>query len=307
MSLLRNLTPSILRRMKIAQSTTRVTTMPISRTPRDLDEARKKRKSNKKRIRNGNKTKVGRNAFARRTGKIKSFRLSILLDRVGWRLASMGIVTLFGLLLGHVITNENFFVDSIELVSTEYVPGDEIYRASGVHGINVFWINPSDVESNIESVPGIARAVVEFEWPSTLYVEVREKEPILLWKQAGKSVWVDEFGKTFPARQHLSWLLPIIVDDATEPLGIDEYIPIDVLEGARQLKTLRPNIELLHYDVGQGLSYQDGRDWRGYFGTGNNMGTKLLVYETLIENLMSRGIWPKVVSVVEPGTPFHRE
>ena len=243
MSLLRNLTPSISRRMKIAQSTTRVATMPISRTPRDLDEARKKRKSNKRRIRNGNKTKVGRNAFARRTGKIKSFRLSMLLDRVGWRLASMGIVTLFGLLLVHVITNENFFVDSIELVR----------------------------------------------------------------KQAGKSVWVDEFGKTFPARQHLSWLLPIIVDDATEPLGIDEHIPIDVLEGARQLKTLRPNIELLHYDVGQGLSYQDGRDWRGYFGTGNNMGTKLLVYETLIENLMSRGIWPKVVSVVEPGTPFHRE
>ena len=80
-----------------------------------------------------------------------------------------------------------------------------------------------------------------------------------------------------------------------------------MLEGARQLKILRPNIELLHYDIGQGLSYQDGRDWRGYFGTGNNMGTKLLVYETLVENLMSRDIWPKVVNVVEPGTPFHRE
>lgn len=307
MSLLRNLTPSFLRRVNITQSSAKVTTMPRSRTPRDLDEARKKRKINKRRVRNGNRIKVGRNAFARRTSKLKSFRFSVWLDRVGWRFASMGIVTLFGLLLGHVITNDNFFVDSIELVSTDYVPGDEIYRASGVHGMNVFWINPSDVESRIESVPGVKHAVVEFEWPATLYVEVAEKEPIILWKQAGKSVWVDENGKTFPARHHLSWLLPIVVDDATEPLGIDEYIPIDVLEGARQLKILRPNIELLHYDIGQGLSYQDGRDWRGYFGTGNNMGTKLLVYETLVENLMSRDIWPKVVNVVEPGTPFHRE
>ena len=281
--------------------------MPISRTPRDLDEARRNRNSKKRRIRNINRTKLGSNTVAKRTVRLKSLNFPFGFDRVGWRLASMTIVTLFGLLLGYAITNENFFVDSIELVRTDYVPGDEIYRASGVHGMNVFWINPADVQSNIQSVPGIEQAVVEFEWPSTLYVEVKEKEPVLLWKQAGKSVWVDEFGKTFPARHYLSWLLPIIVDDATGPLSIDEYIPIDVVEGARQLKTLRPNIELLHYDVGRGLSYQDGRNWRGYFGTGNNMGTKLLVYETLVENFMSRGIWPKIVSVVEPGTPFHRD
>ena len=122
MSLLRNLTPSFLRRVNITQSSAKVTTMPISRTPRDLDEARKKRKINKRRVRNGNRIKVGRNAFARRTSKLKSFRFSVWLDRVGWRFASMGIVTLFGLLLGHVITNDNFFVDSIELVSTDYVP-----------------------------------------------------------------------------------------------------------------------------------------------------------------------------------------
>ena len=293
--------------MKINQPTNRTGAMPISRTPRDLDEARRKRNSKKSRIRNINRTKLGRNTVAKRTVRLKSLNFPFVFDRVGWRLASMAIVTLFGLLLGYAITNENFFVDSIELVRTDYVPGDEIYRASGVHGMNVFWINPADVQSNIQGVPGIEQAVVEFEWPSTLYVEVKEKEPVLLWKQAGKSVWVDEFGKTFPARHYLSWLLPITVDDATGPLSIDEYIPIDVVEGARQLKTLRPNIELLHYDVGRGLSYQDGRNWRGYFGTGNNMGTKLLVYETLVENFMSRGIWPKIVSVVEPGTPFHRE
>lgn len=293
--------------MNITRPTNRAGTMPISRTPRDLDEARRNRNSKKRRIRNINRTKLGSNTVAKRTVRLKSLNFPFVFDRVGWRLASMTIVTLFGLLLGYAITNENFFVDSIELVRTDYVPGDEIYRASGVHGMNVFWINPADVQSNIQSVPGIEQAVVEFEWPSTLYVEVKEKEPVLLWKQAGKSVWVDEFGKTFPARHYLSWLLPITVDDATRPLGIDEYIPIDVVEGARQLKILRPNIELLHYDVGRGLSYQDGRNWRGYFGTGNNMGTKLLVYEALVENFMSRGIWPKIVSVVEPGTPFHRE
>ena len=119
---------------------------------------------------------------------------------------------------------------------------------------------------------------------------------------------VDGGGHTFPARQQLDWLLPVVVDDDVEsPLVPGALIPIDVVVGARQLKQLRPNIELLHYDVGQGLSYQDGRDWRGFFGIGNDMTMKLLVYETLIERLVTRGIWHKTISVVDPGNPFHRE
>ena len=109
MSLLRNLTPSFVRRMKINQPTNRAGAMPISRTPRDLDEARRKRNSKKSRIRNINRTKLGSTTVAKRTVRLKSPNFPFVYDRVGWRLASMTIVTLFGLLLGYAITNENFF------------------------------------------------------------------------------------------------------------------------------------------------------------------------------------------------------
>lgn len=92
-------------------------------------------------------------------------------------------------------------------------------------------------------------------------------------------------------------------DDATTD---SIFVPPDVLDGALQLRDLRPNIEELFYSPAQGLSYQDGRGWRAYFGTGHNMHQKLAVYETLVENLLARGIVPAVISVSNQERPYYR-
>ena len=295
---------------RVAAVRARHVAMPVARTPRELDAARKRRNSLgrrravRRRVRRGSRTRWSWNFLQKRRERPQ---ISFSGVRVGWRLGSLGLVLLFGALLSYALTEPSFFVYSIELVDTDFIPGDEVYRASGIHGLNIFWVDPDEVAANIEIVPGVRHVTVEVDWPATVYVEVDEKEPVLLWRQGGEQVWVDGGGHTFPARQQLDWLLPVIVDDVESPLVHGALIPIDVVAGARQLKQLRPNIELLYYDVGQGLSYQDGRDWRGFFGTGNDMTMKLLVYETLIERLVTRGIWPKTISVVDPGNPFHRE
>jgi hypothetical protein len=117
---------------------------------------------------------------------------------------------------------------------------------------------------------------------------------------------VDEDGVIFPARAELPDLLPIVVDDVTSVPSADERVPAAAIQGAMELKQLRNNIELLHYDAVNGLSYQDGRNWRGYFGVGTGMEARLIVYETLIENLLSRGIQPSVVNVMDADAPFYR-
>ena len=78
-----------------------------------------------------------------------------------------------------------------------------------------------------------------------------------------------------------------------------------VVLGAQQLKTLRSNIDVLYYDPAHGLSYQDGRGWRGYFGIGTNMAAKITVYEALVENLLSRGIQPVRIDVTNPNAPVY--
>ncbi len=96
-------------------------------------------------------------------------------------------------------------------------------------------------------------------------------------------------------------------DKATnEPDAAVAFVPRDVLEGALQLRELRPNIEQLYYSRAGGLSYQDGRGWRAYFGTGRDMHQKLVVYETVVAQLMARGIRPEYISVSNQYKPYYR-
>lgn len=84
------------------------------------------------------------------------------------------------------------------------------------------------------------------------------------------------------------------------------FVPRDVLEGALQLRALRPNIDKLYYRPSGGLSYQDGRGWRAYFGVGQDMHQKLVVYETVVAQLMERGIRPEYISVSNQYKPYYR-
>ncbi len=83
------------------------------------------------------------------------------------------------------------------------------------------------------------------------------------------------------------------------------FVPQEVLRGALQLRELRPDIEELYYRPYGGLSFEDGRGWRGYFGTGTEMNQKLAIYETIVSDLLSRGIRPAQISVSNQEKPYY--
>ena len=83
-------------------------------------------------------------------------------------------------------------------------------------------------------------------------------------------------------------------------------MPEAVLAGALQLRELRPNIDKLYYQPSDGLGYQDGRGWTAYFGAGRDMHQKLVVYETIVANLLERGARPAYISVANQYKPYYR-
>lgn len=84
------------------------------------------------------------------------------------------------------------------------------------------------------------------------------------------------------------------------------FVPEAVLAGALQLRELRPNIDKLYYKPSDGLGYQDGRGWTAYFGAGRDMHQKLVVYETIVANLLERGARPAYISVANQYKPYYR-
>jgi cell division septal protein FtsQ len=226
---------------------------------------------------------------------------------LSWRAVSFSMVLVLSALLLHMLSSPDYYINSINLAGSKNIPGDEIYRLSGVAGLNVLWLDPNQVKKNVELIPGIKSMVIDTQWTNTIYIQVVENEPVLVWSQGGQTVWVDKDGVTFPARGQNPNVIPIVVDDANTPLAPNSRIPVNAIQGALQLKQLRNNIELLHYDAVNGLSYQDGRNWRGYFGVGTDMEMKLAVYETLVANLVARGVKPTMISVVNKDAPYYRK
>jgi hypothetical protein len=107
------------------------------------------------------------------------------------------------------------------------------------------------------------------------------------------------------ARHESSDLLLILSQQPTK-LYVGERIPMDVVLGGLQLRQERPNIGSLFYELGNGLSYKDGRNWRAYFGTGVDMNQKLAVYEALVADIQARGLQPIYISVINKDKPFYR-
>lgn len=235
-----------------------------------------------------------------------------------WVSLSLLALTVWALYL--VGMDVDFYLTTVPVEGVNVIPAAEIVAASGLGGNHVFSVNPGEAAERINEVPGVISATVTLQWPNEVLIQVAEDEPIVIWQEGGMDFWVTEDGRILPSRGMAAGLLRIVSERQPAPvIGIDEgqeeretavtpsgidFVSIDVLEGALQLRQLRPNIDQLYYAPAEGLSYQDGRGWRAYFGTGTDMSQKLVVYEAIIQNLMDQELTPAYVSVGNQEKPY---
>jgi len=262
-------------------------------------------------IRTPRRSATARRPAVRRQGRSP---LSGIGRRFSWRFVSAGLV-LASIALGvFIFTNPIFLVTQVEVGGVRNVPPDEIFTNSGIAGYHILWVDPQEVQQNVTQSPSLSSAQVVLQWPARVIIFVREREPALVWEQGGEHYWVDVNGNLMRLRQDLPNLVRVINEGEAIPFSCpgpgcseEDKVTIDpaVVLGAQQLKTLRSNIDMLYYDPVRGLSYQDGRGWRGYFGIGTNMDLKLVIYETLVDNLQQRGITPIHIDVSNPDAPFY--
>lgn len=250
------------------------------------------------------------------------------------RWVSLGILLLCAFALYLIGGDQAFALNSIPVAGAEVIPPQEIVAASGLAGIHVFGADPEEAAARVAALPGVISATVSLEWPNQALIQIQEDTPVAVWRQNGQSFWISQEGVLFPARASTPGLLvieaeaeaPLIApppkptpEVALEAAGAETeaaatapaagglpFVPADVLQGALQLRQLRPNIEALYYRPSGGLSYQDGRGWRAYFGVGDDMAQKLVVYETLVERLQAANLRLEYVSVSNPQKPFYR-
>lgn len=200
--------------------------------------------------------------------------------------------------------DQSFYLTTIPVEGAQVFSASEIVATSGLANLHVFAADPNEAARRIGEMPGIKSAEVRLEWPNVVTIKVTETEPVALWKQNGRTYWIDQSGRLIPSRAGTNGLL-MIESEVDETLTDDAYVAQDVLAGALRLRDLRANIDRLNYEPGNGLSYQDGRGWRAFFGSGLNMEQKLAVYETVVDELLARAVTPAYISVRNEAKPYY--
>ena len=228
-------------------------------------------------------------------------------------------------------SDERFYLTYIPVEGASTIDINRIVEESGLAGHHVFAVDPQEAADRIHEVPGVVTATVTLYWPNDVLIRVSEKPPLAVWQEGDLSYWIDADGQLSKARADTFGLLSIIseipaataapieevIDEKTDDDKDDEvkeegpgsqaaFVPRDVLAGALQLRQLRPNIDKLYYKPAEGLGYQDGRGWTAYFGTGRDMHQKLVVYETIVANLLAEGVQPAYISVANQHKPYYR-
>ncbi|MCB9419426.1 MAG: FtsQ-type POTRA domain-containing protein [Ardenticatenaceae bacterium] len=265
-----------------------------------------------------------RNQRRRRQAYIPVASIKQVVFSARWiSLLLLAIVTAALVLIG---LDENFYLTVIPVDGTVSVPASEIVEASQLAGAHIFSVEPEAAAERVAEVPGVINAAVSLSWPNKVLIEVEEDSPVAVWQEGEQQFWVTGNGRLIPVRATVPGLLliesempaaaaPIVVGSESEdgntavspePQANLAFIPQDVLAGAEQLRQLRPNIEKLYYRGDSGLSYQDGRGWRVFFGTGTDMNQKLVIYETIVDDLLARGLTPQYISVSNQKKPYYR-
>lgn len=221
------------------------------------------------------------------------------------RWASLSILVGITAVFYRAGVDQTYQVSAVEVAGATTLSREAVAEASGLEGMHVFWLDPVEAAARVAETPSVLTATVEIGWPNRVHITVVERAPVMVWDQAGDRFWVDRKGRLMQARHDSTGLL-IILSQEPETLSVGERVPVAVMASALQLREERPNVVSLYYERHNGLSYQDGRNWRVYFGTGWDMNQKLTVYEALVDDLLARGEQPKYISVVNKEKPFYR-
>jgi hypothetical protein len=260
------------------------------------------------------------------------------------RWISLGLLIISVYALIDIYNEQRFYLTYIPVEGSIAISPEEIARASGLAGRHAFAADPTEAAKKIGELPGIISATVTLRWPNQVFIAVNEEVPVAIWAENGKEYGVTQSGRLIPAVQLRPDLLRIESEseitqlaavgdrspgelsgtdekgEAGNATGIPEtvkdeaqaeqltslaFIPPDILNGAMQLQALRPAIDTLYFKPAGGLSYEDERGWRGYFGTGMQMNQKLVVYEAIVADLKARGIQPEYISVSNQEKPYY--
>lgn len=264
---------------------------------------------------------------------------AIPMIRPGWRLISGLLVIAMTALLIIVTSTATFEVKAPRISGLGRLSQSDVEAVLNLKGKSIITVNPADIRSSLEKAfPELSAVAVSIGLPADVAIAVRERQPVLAWNVKDKITWIDPEGVMFSPRGDAAGLLTIQSDEnppmaqvlpaasdpaqitatatAADPTAAAAQPVIDpatqrvdpkIITAAGLLKSQMPENSSLVYTKLNGLGWSDPRGWQVYFGVNfDDMQEKLVMYQTIVDQLTQKQITPVLISVENINAPYYR-
>jgi len=236
--------------------------------------------------------------------------------RANLRFASIIISLFLGAAIYLAFTLPYFFVPSATVLGNNHITVEEINSILGVTGQSIFTVQPDELQTRLRlNYPELLSAEVKVYLPNHVYVTIVERTPVIIWQRGEGYTWIDQAGVAFRPRGLEAGLVPVVAVDDPIPGTIASgdlfspppYMQEELVDAILALSPLLPAGTTMTFDSVQGLGWKDSRGWQVYFGTSvQDMPLKARVYQSLVDSLMARSIYPAYINVMYPEAPYYR-
>jgi cell division septal protein FtsQ len=263
-----------------------------------------RRRSSKRKSRKRSRAKRGHAyEIAKASIKLSSRPLVGVWQLRGGAALSALLLAALSLLTSQFFTNYGFYVYEATVQGNQFVEADEIYAASDLEGMSMFWINPEKTEAGISNLLSVKEARVNCRLPNQVTIEVLERQPQGIWQRGEARYWFDDMGIILPLRDELEGML-LIQDLRAGSLELGHRIDPEIIASALELRQLLPEATAFQYSEDKGFTF-DQRGYPIYFGTGD-IAEKVAILNALLQELASEGVQPEFVDVRFKESPCYK-
>lgn len=261
--------------------------------------------------------------------------------RPGWRLLSAAIAIAAGIGLFSVIFSPFFRVGQVAIEGQERLAITEIEAVLDLENLSIVEVDPAVVsEELLKRFPNLESASVSTALPTSVTVTLKERTPVLAWKQNDTLQWIDSQGVLFPPVGEVENLLvihspespPMVLPESEQLLEEDAAGGADaeaaqesgprlakpvkasparlepaLLQTAQKLAERLPAGTPLVFTAVQGLGWEDTTGYDVYIGSDlADFEARFAMVQSIAEQLTQRGLGIELISAANLDAPYYR-
>ena len=211
---------------------------------------------------------------------------------------------LFVLLCGalcYFFYSYTFYVYDVRVTGARVLSFEQVFQASGVDEVSVFYLKPAEIEARLEQLPWVREAHVRCTLPDRVHIALQEREAALVWERDGKSWGIDDQGMLLPLTQvpHVA----LWVEDHCS-MSMAERPGSALVASALAIREALPGVSRLVCDSAYGFVFPSPGGYDVRLGEGD-IGQKVSLWQTLEARLSAGGVQPLYVDLRFPRSPCY--